>query len=87
MSFSWLSPQCRSISESLDRVGWIKRSGSTVYGRNQADPSLRFLVYPANKALIERHWLSPLLYDVPTPAFAVVYSSIVEDLMGAIVGS
>ena len=47
--------QCRSISESLDRVGWIKRSGSTVYGRNQVDPSPCFLVHPANEALIERH--------------------------------
>ncbi len=44
-------------------AGWIKRSRSTVYGRNQVDPSPCFLAHPANEALIERHWVSFPLFQ------------------------
>ncbi len=51
--------QWRSISELLDRIGWIKRSGFAVNGLNQLDPSLRFLVHPANEVSVRT---SALLY-------------------------
>jgi len=44
-----------SVSFDPTACKWLKRSGSTVNGRNQVDPSLCFLVHPANEALIERH--------------------------------
>ena len=64
-------PQRLIFSESVDRVAADQAQRITVYELNQVDPSLRFLLHPANVALVERHWNNASLYSSPSEGINV----------------